>query len=194
MQHDPIVKVQRWLELAGKRGIPDYQAMALATVGSEGGEAAPSVRFVILRRLDENGFVFYTDRRSRKGLELTRNSHAALVFYWQPLGRQVRSEGIVEEVSTADADAYWTSRGRARQLAAAASHQSAPLRSRDNLRSKFGSLAAKFPDGVPRPEYWTGFRVRPMVIEFWKQGRYRLHERERFTRRRDGWRHELLQP
>jgi pyridoxamine 5'-phosphate oxidase len=194
MQHDPIAKVLRWLDLARRRGIPEYQAMALATVRDDAGQPTPSVRFVMLRQLNEDGFVFFTDRRSRKGLELNRNSRAALALYWQPLGRQVRSEGRVEEISSAEADAYWTSRGRSRQLAASASHQSQPLRSRDDLLAKFRALAAKFPSGVPRSEYWTGFRLRPLAIEFWKQGRYQLHERERFTRNRKGWRQQLLQP
>jgi pyridoxamine 5'-phosphate oxidase len=153
------------------------------------------VRFVLLKGIDARGIVFFTDTRSRKGRELRRNAHASLAFYWQPLGRQVRIEGRVEQVATADADRYWSSRPRPSQLAASASHQSAPLRTRTELLERCARISRKLRGcEVPRPPYWTGFRVRPNAIEFWTHREHRLHHREIYIRRVRGWRFELLQP
>ena len=174
--HDPIAKFIRWLEDARRVKIPNYEAMALAT---EAGSGKISVRFVLLKGIDERGFVFFTDARSRKGHELRNNPRASFAHYWQPKGRQVRVEGRIEEVTPAEADAYWTIRPRQSQLAASASHQSARLRSRAELLERFARLAKKFKGReVPRPSYWTGFRVRPDVIEFWTHREHRLHDRE----------------
>src|SRR5229473_3555544 len=154
---DPIAKFSRWLDDARRLKIPNYEAMALATVTS-GGKA--SVRFVLLKGIDQRGFVFFTDARSRKGRELRDNPHASLAFYWQPKGRQIRVEGRVEEVTPAEADAYWTTRPRQSRLAASASHQGARMRSRAELLARFTRLAGKFRGAeVPRPPCWTGFRV-----------------------------------
>jgi pyridoxamine 5'-phosphate oxidase len=166
--------------------------MALATAGRDG---KSSVRFVLLKGIDQRGFVFFTDARSRKGRELRDNPRASLAFYWQPKGRQVRVEGAVEEVTPAEADAYWPTRPRQSQLAASASHQSARLRSRAELLARFARLAGKFRGGeVPRPPYWTGFRVRPDAIEFWTDRKHRLHERDVYIRRSGKWRRDVLQP
>ena len=190
--HDPIAKFIRWLEDARRVKIPNYEAMALAT---EAGSGKISVRFVLLKGIDKRGFVFFTDARSRKGRELRDNPRASFAHYWQPKGRQVRVEGRIEEVTPAEADAYWTTRPRQSQLAASASHQSARLRSRAELLARFARLAKKFKGReVPRPSYWTGFRVRPDSIEFWTHREHRLHDREIYLRPGHGWRRDLLQP
>src|SRR6516162_384032 len=139
--HDPIAKFIRWLNDARRLGIQNYEAMALATA-ARGGKTA--VRFVLLKTIDARGFVFFTDARSRKGRELQGNPRASLALYWQPKGRQVRVEGRVEEVTPAEADAYWSTRPRQSQLAASASHQSARLHSRAELLTRFAGLARKF--------------------------------------------------
>jgi len=166
--------------------------MALATTGRRG---APSVRFVLLKGADRRGFVFFTDGRSRKGRELRASARAAVAFYWNRLGRQVRIEGRVEEVSPADADAYWATRPRASQLAGLASEQSAALASRRALIARWMELRRRYRRRpVPRPPTWTGFRLVPASVEFWTHREHRLHERELFVRTRAGWRRQLLQP
>lgn len=189
---DPIAKFIRWLDDARRMRIPNYEAMALATASRDG---KTSVRFVLLKGIDERGIVFFTDARSRKGRELRDNPRASLALYWQPKGRQIRVDGRVEEVTPAEADAYWTTRPRQSRLAASASHQSARLQSRAELLARFTRLARKFRGGeVPRPLSWTGFRVRPDAIEFWTHREHRLHDRELYLRRGRAWRRELLQP
>ena len=166
--------------------------MALATADAEG---RPSVRFVLLKGIDQRGFLFFTDSRSRKGRELRANPRASLAFYWQPKGRQVRVEGHVEEVKPSEADEYWSSRPRQSQLAASASFQSAPLGSRQLLLARVRALKNKFRDReVARPPVWSGFRLRPDAIEFWTHRDHRLHERELHLRRGGIWRQRLLQP
>ena len=166
--------------------------MALATAARDG---KTSVRFVLLKGIDERGFVFFTDARSRKGRELRGNPRASLAFYWQPKGRQVRVEGRVEEVTPGEADAYWSTRPRQSQLAASASHQSARLRSRTELLTRFAGLVRKFKGReIQRPPVWTGFRVRPDTIEFWTHRAHRLHDREIYLRHGREWRRDLFQP
>ena len=190
--HDPIVKFMRWLNEARRLGIPNYEAMALATAARNGNTA---VRFVLLKGIDDGGFVFFTDARSRKGRELRSNPRASLALYWQPRGRQVRVEGRVKEVSPGEADVYWATRPRLSQLAASASYQSARLHSRAELLGRYSRLARKLRGReVPRPSWWTGFRVRPEVIEFWIHREHRLHDREIYRRRGREWRRNLLQP
>ena len=192
MRHDPIAKFIRWLDDARRLEIPNYEAMALATAARGAGT---SVRFVLLKGIDERGFVFFTDARSRKGRELRGNPRAALALYWQPNGRQVRIEGRVQEVAPAEADGYWSTRPRQSQLAAAVSHQSARLRSRAELMARLARLAKTLRGrDVPRPREWTGFRVRPDTVEFWTHREHRLHQREIYVRQGRGWRRELLQP
>jgi pyridoxamine 5'-phosphate oxidase len=189
---DPVAKFIRWLDDARGLQIPNYEAMALATADPDG---QPSVRFVLLKGIDQRGFVFFTDSRSRKGRELRANSRASLAFYWQSNGRQVRVEGRVEEVSPSEADAYWSTRPRPSQLAASASYQSAPLRSRASLLSQVARLATKLRGReVPRPRGWLGFRLRPDAIEFWTHREQRLHDREIYSRYGNNWRRGLLQP
>jgi pyridoxamine 5'-phosphate oxidase len=189
---DPIAKFIRWLDDARGLEIPNYEAMALATAAQSG---QPSVRFVLLKGIDQRGFVFFSDSRSRKGRELDANPHASLAFYWQPNGRQVRVEGRIEQVSTSETDEYWSTRPRRSQLAASASYQSARLRSRASLLARVTRLASKVRDReVPRPSEWLGFRLRPDAIEFWTHREHRLHERELYLRQGNKWRRELLQP
>ena len=138
---DPIVKFIHWLEDARRARIPNYEAMALATAARSG---KTSVRFVLLKGIDQRGFMFFTDARSRKGRELRGNLHGSLAFYWQPKGRQVRVEGRIEEITPAEADAYWPTRPRQSQLAASASHQNARLRARTELLGRVARLARKF--------------------------------------------------
>jgi pyridoxamine 5'-phosphate oxidase len=191
-KYDPIAKFIRWLDDARGLKLPNYEAMALATAGHNG---QPSVRFVLLKGIDQRGFVFFTDSRSRKGRELRANQFASLAFYWQPNGRQVRVEGRVEEVAPSEADEYWSTRPRPSQLAASVSYQSARLRSRALLLARMATLARKVRGrAVPRPQFWTGFRLYPDTIEFWTHREHRLHDREIYSRQGQNWQRELLQP
>jgi len=156
---------------------------------------APSLRFVLLKGLGPRGLVFFTDARSRKGRELARNPRAAATLWWQALGRQVRVEGRVERLPAAAADRYWQRRPRDSRLSAAVSRQSAPLRSRAELRGRRRRLAARLDgDAVPRPDAWGGFRLVPDRVEFWRDHPDRLHWRELYVRTPGGWRRRLLQP
>ena len=189
---DPVLKLSRWLDDARRLNLPNYEAMALATADAKG---RPSVRFVLLKGIDQRGLVFFTDSRSRKGRELSANPLAALVFYWQPNGRQVRIEGSIEEVASLEADEYWSTRPRQSQLAASISFQSAPLRSRSVLLARMTKLGRKLKGReVPRPRGWLGYRLRPNAIEFWTHREHRLHDREVYVRRGSNWRRQLLQP
>jgi len=192
MTIDPIARFHRWYARARAARILQPEAMALATADARG---RPTVRMVLLKHADREGFVFYTNGHSRKGRELRRNPRAALVFHWDVLGRQVRIEGPVAEVDAAEADTYWAMRPRASQLAALASEQSAPIASRDALVARWQRLKRRYRGApVPRPPHWTGYRVRPDSIEFWTHRDHRLHDRELFTRTRSGWRQARLQP
>jgi len=188
----PIARFYRWFRAARRAGVPIPEAMALATVGRGG---APAVRFVLLKHADARGFVFFTDTRSPKGRALRRKARAALVFYWDLPGRQVRISGRVEPVSSAEADTYWSTRPRESQLAAFVSSQSARLPGRASLMVRWRRLRSRYRDSpIPRPPYWTGLRVVPDSIEFWTRRPHRLHHRELFTRTRRGWNRQLLQP
>jgi pyridoxamine 5'-phosphate oxidase len=192
MPVDPIARFRRWFAAAAAARLPQPEAMALATADRRG---RPSVRIVLLKHADRDGFVFYTNARSRKGREMAENPWASLVAHWQPLGRQVRIEGRVEPVSAAEADAYWATRPRESQLGGAASDQSAPIASRAALLRRWRELARRYAGrAVPRPPHWTGFRVVPTAIEFWTLRPFRMHDRELFTRTRRGWRVTRLQP
>ena len=189
---DPLARFRRWFGEARRARIDLPEAMALATADAAG---RPSVRFVLLKGPDERGFVFFTDGRSRKGRELRARPAAASVLYWHEIGKQVRVEGRIVEIAPAEADAYWETRPRGSRLAASASLQSAPLVSRAHLLDAWHRLDRRFADGpIPRPPAWTGFRLKPRAIEFWKRRESRLHERERYVRSRGGWRRTLLQP
>lgn len=189
---DPFRLFADWMKEAEKHEVNDPNAMALATCTPDG---RPSVRMVLLKAVDERGFVFYTNLESRKGVELLANPHAALCFHWKSLRRSVRVEGAVDPVSDAEADAYFASRERGSQIGAWASRQSRPLTGRFELEKRIGEYAAKFGLGkVPRPPHWSGFRLKPERIEFWHDKQFRLHERQVFTRSGDGWELEHLFP
>jgi pyridoxamine 5'-phosphate oxidase len=188
---EPLAPFRRWLDEAWK-GEPNAHAMALATTTSDG---RPSARLVLLKGLDERGFVFYTNLESRKSKEFLANPHAALCFLWKSLNRQVRVEGFVELVADEEADAYFASRPRDSQIGAWASDQSQPLVSRTELERRVDEFSRRFGENeVPRPPYWSGFRVVPQRVEFWRERPSRLHDRILFTREGDGWRRERLFP
>jgi pyridoxamine 5'-phosphate oxidase len=190
---DPIREVGRWLEQAREAGIPNADAAALATAGADG---APSVRFVLVRRVDARGLVFYTGRESRKGRELAANPRAALAFYWVDLGRQVRVTGPVEDVSRKEAEAYFRSRPLGNRLAAWASRQSEPIASRETLERRYADMEERYAGGdVPLPPFWGGYRIVPAEVELWEHRESRLHDRLRYTRLpQGGWRLERLSP
>jgi pyridoxamine 5'-phosphate oxidase len=188
---DPVALFAAWLSDAEASELNDPNATALATATSDG---APSVRMVLMKRLDARGFSFYTNAESRKGLELAANPRAAMCFHWKSLRRQVRVEGTVAELPAAEADEYFHSRTRMSQLGAAASLQSRVLESRDALESRVSECAARYPEEVPRPDWWKGYILRPERIEFWINGVDRLHDRFLFARAGEGWLKERLFP
>jgi pyridoxamine 5'-phosphate oxidase len=188
---EPLRQFARWYEEAGA-AVRVPQAMALATAALDG---APSVRMVLLSRFDEHGFVFHTSYLSRKGAELAANDRVALLFHWDPLGRQVRIEGVCDPVSRTESEAYFASRPRGNRIAAHASRQSAPIGSRDELEARWAELEGRFAgEDVPLPAGWGGYRVVAQAYEFWQHRDDRLHDRLRYTRTADGWRRERLQP
>jgi pyridoxamine 5'-phosphate oxidase len=192
MATDPFAFFEQWFAEARASEPNDPEAMALASVGGDG---RPSVRMVLLKDHGPGGFTFYTNEQSAKGEQLAANPRAALLFHWKSLRRQVRVEGLVERVSSAEADAYFASRGRDSQLGAWASDQSRPLVSRSAFEQRFDEVRRRFGGGeVPRPPHWGGYRVIPERIEFWSDRPHRLHERRLFVREQDGWREGLLYP
>jgi pyridoxamine 5'-phosphate oxidase len=189
---DPLDLFGAWFAEA-KAGEPnDPNAMALATAAPDG---RPSVRMVLLKDWGPARFTFYTNGQSRKGGEIRANPHAALLFHWKSLGRQIRLEGPLEEVGAADADAYFASRHPDSRLGSAASDQSRPLDARATYLARVNALRESYPDGaVPRPAHWTGFRLAPERIEFWIGRDNRLHDRRLFTCADGGWTSTLLYP
>jgi len=188
---DPLRQFGAWYGEAGG-AVATPEAMAVATAGSDG---APSLRMVLLKEFDERGFVFYTGYASRKGRELEANPRAALLLYWEPLGRQVRIEGRVGRTSDEENERYFHSRPRPSQLAALASNQSRPLATREELDARFRELEADLAGSdVPLPRTWGGFRLVPDVYEFWQHRENRLHDRLRYVRDGDGWTIERLSP
>ncbi len=176
LSSNPIKQFKLWLEEATQNEINDPTAMALATATRDG---IPSVRMVLLKQIDENGFKFHTNSESQKGTELFENPYASLCFYWKSLRKQVRVQGVIETVSDNEADTYFADRPYKRQIGAWASQQSRPLEDRKTLEDKITKLEQEYPEGttVPRPAYWKGYRVKPLRIEFWMDNPSRLHDR-----------------
>ena len=184
-QSDPFRHFANWFAEATGREPVDPNAMTLATSTTGG---LPSARIVLMKEWDKRGFVFYTNTQSRKGNELADNPHAALLFHWKSLARQVRIEGVVEGVTTAEADAYFASRARVSRLGAWASDQSRPLADRAALESRLTLMEARFPgDDIARPPHWSGYRVLPARLEFWQDMPFRLHDRTIYTKSDAGW-------
>ncbi len=192
MDPDPIPRFRAWLDDAVTAGLPEPTAMALATASPDG---VPSNRMVLLKGVDDEGFTFFTNYTSAKGQDLAANPRAALIFHWQPLGRQVRVTGTVRKLRGADSDAYFATRPLGSRLSAWASPQSEVITRREDLEQQVAELAQKWSDGnVPRPPNWGGYRVRPEAIEFWTHRDDRLHDRIRYRRRRGGWAADRLAP
>jgi pyridoxamine 5'-phosphate oxidase len=191
---EPLRRILERVEEAREAGVPEPTAMALATATPDG---RPSVRMVLLKGLDERGLVFYTNLQSRKARELEANPHAALCFHWQPLEIQVRVEGPVQPVSDEEADAYFESRPRGSRIGAWASRQSEPLEGPEVLEAAIHEIGERYGDGaIPRPPFWSGYRLAPERVEFWTARPDRLHLREVFEREMQGgeWSRHLLQP
>ena len=189
---EPFELFGNWLEQAKEKELNDPNAMNLATASPDG---RPSSRMVLLKDFDETGFVFYTNLESGKGRQLEVNQHVALNFHWKSLRKQVRVEGIAEPVSDEEADAYFKSRPRGSRIGAWASDQSRPMEGMFVLERRVAEFTAKYGVGdVPRPPHWSGFRIAPSLIEFWSDGKFRLHERIVYHRDGDNWRTEKLFP
>jgi pyridoxamine 5'-phosphate oxidase len=192
VMNDPLALFSSWLAEAEASEPNDPNAMALATVDAEG---RPSSRMVLLKGHDARGFVFYTNRESRKAADLSANAYAALLLHWKSQRRQVRVEGAVSLASDAESDAYFASRSRVSQLGAWASEQSRPLDARETFEARFAEVEQRFEGhNVPRPPHWGGYRVAPERIEFWEDRPGRLHHRRLFVREEDGWSEGLLYP
>lgn len=191
---DPFALFDHWLAEASEKEPNDPTATALATVDENG---LPNVRMVLLKGFDTRGFVFYTNFESAKGRELLTSMKAAMCFHWKSVRRQVRLRGEVEQVSSDEADAYYISRPRGSRIGAWASHQSRPLESRAVLERAVAELTERYGEGdIPRPPHWSGFRIKPISIEFWQDSAFRLHDRIAFTRRNDAdrWTKTRLYP
>jgi pyridoxamine 5'-phosphate oxidase len=188
---DPLALFDAWFAEAHASEPNDSNAAALATSTVHG---VPSVRMVLVKRIGQHRFCFFTNIESRKGHELAENPRAALCFHWKSLRRQIRVEGTVSDLSAADTNAYFHSRPRASQISAAVSDQSRILQSREELEAKFQSFSKAHPGEIPRPDYWRGFHLHATQIEFWINGPDRLHDRFLFTKEADGWRQDRLYP
>jgi pyridoxamine 5'-phosphate oxidase len=190
---DPLEQFGRWLSEAVAAGLPEPNAMVLATASSEG---APNARTVLLKGVDDRGFTFFTNRASPKGQELAANPRAALVFPWHALARQVRVTGPVSELSREEVSAYFSTRPHGSRLGAWASPQSQVIEGRRQLDAGWAEVAERFPEGadVPAPDFWGGYRVRPESVEFWVGRESRLHDRLRYRRSGDDWLVERLAP
>lgn len=194
LPNNPYELFSDWLNQAEQSEPNDHNAMCLATATPDG---KPSTRMVLLKGLDERGFVFYTNADSRKGKEILNNPYASVCFHWKSLLKQVRVEGVLEEISSEEADKYYSTRHRSSRVGAWASKQSQPLGSRKELEEFVSDYETKFEgqEDIPRPPYWKGFRIKPSAIEFWIDGEYRLHERYVYTPDNSGaWERHMLYP
>ena len=192
LDSDPLRQFAAWFGEAGAAGVREPQAAALATASTDG---VPSVRMVLVKAFDKRGFVFFSDYASRKGRELAVNPRAALLFHWDPLGRQVRIEGPVERTSAEESAAYIRTRPRSSQVSALASPQSQTIESREELERRVADLERRYAGSeLPMPTSWGGFRLVPEALEFWQQRHDRLHDRLSFRRAGEGWRVERLAP
>lgn len=191
-EKNPIGLFAKLYGLYQQQGVAVSSSMVLATASPEG---KPSARVVLLREFDAGGFVFYTNLSSRKARELNANPYAALCFYWEPIDYQVRVEGTVQQASGPEADAYFSKRPRGSQIGAWASRQSSELTGRSELEQRFRDYETKFAgQDVPRPDFWSGFRLVPDSIEFWKRREHRLHDRTRYQKTEEGWSVQYLYP
>ncbi|KCZ57026.1 hypothetical protein HY29_07730 [Hyphomonas beringensis] len=190
---DPIALFQAWMAEAREKELNDSNAMSLATVDASG---MPDVRIVLLKEVTPAGFVFFTNLESAKGQQLANTAKAALGFHWKSLRRQVRIRGTVEQVTEAEADAYFATRAAQSRISAIASDQSRPLEDRAAFEQRVAELSEIYGDGpdIPRPEFWGGFRVTPAEIEFWQDQAFRMHDRVKFTRDGEGWTKGRLYP
>jgi len=193
IQRDPLEQFRNWFQEAVSADVEEPNAMGLATVSS----GKPSLRIVLLKGLDEKGFIFFTNYDSRKGKELAANPHAALTFFWTPLERQVRIEGTAEKISLSESEAYFHSRGKGSQIGAWASPQSQAIPDRAYLEERVKSFSQQFEsqEEIPKPDYWGGYRLIPTFLEFWQGRPSRLHDRIAFTLMPEGnWKMERLAP
>lgn len=191
---DPFTLFKQWMDEASSTEISDPNAAALATADKNG---FPHVRMVLLKSHDEDGFVFYTNMTSQKGHDLADNPNASICVFWKSLYRQVRVEGAIEQVSDQEADAYFNSRPKGSRIGAWASNQSSPLKSRQDMESRIEELEQRYKDeeNIPRPEYWTGYRIKPNRFEFWIGREHRLHDRFEFTMSKNNeWENRRLYP
>jgi len=190
---DPIRQFQNWYRAAERASVPEPEAMSIATATPDG---KPSSRMVLLRGWGEKGFVFYTNYTSRKGRELGSNAHAALLFWWPEMRRQIRITGKVKKVTGEESDRYFNQRPKEHRINTCASPQSSVVASREDLEAWAAAIQKMHPgEGPPRPKHWGGFRVEPQEIEFWQQGAHRLHDRIRYRSKKDGtWIRERLAP
>jgi pyridoxamine 5'-phosphate oxidase len=187
----PFIQFQAWMAEAERTEINDPNAMVVVTATPDG---RPSARTILLKGVDDRGFVFFTNKESRKAGELTANPRIFLLFHWKSLRRQVRVEGAVEDVTGAEADAYFATRARISQLGAWASRQSRPLPARSELEHRLSEFEAAYPNEVPRPGYWSGYRALPELFEFWHDMPFRLHDRTVYRHHGGAWTQSKLYP